>query len=84
MSAALRFFGLLDVLSSAPAGPSVALVEKPPDAPCIHARLRRLATKRSGKCGLGISRRNTINDHVHVYMNVHANIGGRTRVGAEA
>jgi len=44
MSTALRSFGLLDVLSSTPAGPSVALAEKLPDAPCIHAHLRRLAT----------------------------------------
>jgi len=44
MSTALRSFGLLDVLSSTPAEPSVALAEKLPDAPCIHARLRRLAT----------------------------------------
>jgi len=44
MSTALRSFGLLDVLSSTPAVPSVALAEKLPDAPCIHARLRRLAT----------------------------------------
>jgi hypothetical protein len=35
ISTALRSFRLLDVLSSTPAGPS---------APCIHARLRRLAT----------------------------------------
>jgi hypothetical protein len=40
---ALRSFGLLDVLSSTPAGPWVAQAEKLPDAPCIHARLRRLA-----------------------------------------
>ena len=26
-----------------------------PDAPCIHARLRRLATKPCEKCGLGAS-----------------------------
>jgi hypothetical protein len=32
-----------------PAGPSVALAEKLPDAPCIHTRLRRLATKPASK-----------------------------------
>jgi hypothetical protein len=49
MSTALRFFGLLDVLLSRPAGPSVArrLAKRR-----IHARLRRLATKPSEKCGL--------------------------------
>ena len=41
---ALRSVGLLDVLLSTPAEPSVALAEKLPDAPCIPARLRRLAT----------------------------------------
>jgi len=30
---------------------SVALGAEPPDAPCIHARLRRLATKPCEKCG---------------------------------
>jgi hypothetical protein len=49
MSTALRFFGLLDVLLSTPAGPSVARrVAKRR----IHARLRRLATKPGEKCGL--------------------------------
>jgi hypothetical protein len=37
MSTALRSVGFLDVLSSTPAGSSLR-------APCIHARLRRLAT----------------------------------------
>jgi hypothetical protein len=43
MSAALRSVELLDTMSSTSAGPSVALAEKPPDAPCLHARLRCLA-----------------------------------------
>jgi hypothetical protein len=49
MSTALRFFGLLDVLLSTPAGPSVArrLAKRR-----IHVRLRRLATKPGEKCGL--------------------------------
>ena len=38
MSTALRLFGLLDILSYMPSSPSLR-------APCIHARLRRLATK---------------------------------------
>ncbi len=45
MSTALRSVGLLDVLPSTPASPS-------PRAPCIHARLRRLATKPGEKSGL--------------------------------
>ena len=45
MSTALRSVGLLDVLSSTPA-------ELSGRAPCIHARLRRLATKPDEKCGL--------------------------------
>ena len=45
MSTALRSVGLLDVLSSTPAGSSRR-------APCIHARLRRLATEPGEKCGL--------------------------------
>ncbi len=45
MSTALRSVGLLDVLSSTPVEPSGR-------APCIHARLRRLATKSGEKCGL--------------------------------
>jgi hypothetical protein len=53
MPTALRSVGLLDILSSMPAGPSVALAGILPDAPCIHARLRRLATKPGEKCGLG-------------------------------
>jgi hypothetical protein len=50
MSIALRSVGLLDVLSSTPAEPSVArrLAKRR-----IHARLRRLATKSREKCGLG-------------------------------
>ena len=52
MSTALRSVGLLDILSSMPAGPCVALAGKLPDAPCIHARLRRLAAKPGEKCGL--------------------------------
>ncbi len=45
MSAALRSVGFLDVLSSTPA-------ESSRRAPCIHARLRRLATKPCEKSGL--------------------------------
>ena len=45
MSTALRSVGLLDALSSAPPGPSVA-------TPCSHARLHRLATDAGEKCGL--------------------------------
>ena len=45
MSTALRSVGFLDVLSSTPA-------ESSRRAPCIHARLRRLATKPGEKCGL--------------------------------
>ncbi len=45
MSTALRSIGFLDVLSSTPA-------ESFRRAPCIHARLRRLATKPGEKCGL--------------------------------
>jgi hypothetical protein len=48
MPTALRSVGLLDVLSSTSAGPSGR-------APCIRARLRRLATKPSEKSGLGRS-----------------------------
>ncbi|MFQ5737489.1 MAG: xanthine dehydrogenase family protein molybdopterin-binding subunit [Acidobacteriota bacterium] len=44
-STALRSVGLLDVLSSATAGPSVA-------TPCTHAHLHRLATIECEKCGL--------------------------------
>ncbi|MBP1624156.1 MAG: hypothetical protein H6Q07_2176 [Acidobacteria bacterium] len=47
-----RSVGFLDVLSNTPAGPSVALAGKPPDAPCIHARLHRLAAKTCEKCGV--------------------------------
>jgi len=47
MSTALRSVGLLDVLSSTPAEPSGR-------APCIHTRLRRLATKSGEKSGLGL------------------------------
>ena len=45
MSTALRSVGHLDVLSSTPAAPSGR-------APCIHARLHRLATKSGEKSGL--------------------------------
>jgi peroxiredoxin len=45
MSTALRSVGRLDVLSSTPAAPSGR-------APCIHARLHRLATKAGEKSGL--------------------------------
>ena len=38
MSTALRLFGLLDILCNMPSSPSLR-------APCIHAHLRRLATK---------------------------------------
>jgi len=51
MLTALRSVGLLDARSISSAGPSVALAGKPPDAPCFHARLRRLATKSREKCG---------------------------------
>jgi len=47
MSTALRSVGFLYVLSSTPA-------ESDHGAPCIHARLRRLATKPLEKSGLGI------------------------------
>ncbi len=50
MSTALCSVGLLDVLSSTPASPSSR-------APCIHARLRRLATKSGEKCGLESARK---------------------------
>jgi len=53
MSTALRSVGLLDILSSMHPGPSIALAGKLPDAPCIHARLRHLATKPGEKSGLG-------------------------------
>ena len=46
MPTALRSVGRLDVLSSTPAAPSRR-------ASCIHARLRRLATKPGEKSGLG-------------------------------
>ena len=49
MSTALRSVGLLDVLSSTPEAPSSR-------APCIHARLRRLATKSGEKSGLTSAR----------------------------
>jgi hypothetical protein len=52
MFTALRSVGLLDILLSMPAGPLIALAGRLPDAPCIHARLRRLATKSGEKCGL--------------------------------
>jgi len=45
MSTALRSVGRLDVLSSTPAAPSGR-------APCIHARLHRLATKSGEKSEL--------------------------------
>jgi len=51
MDTALRSLGLLDVLSSTPAGP-LSRWQRRPDAPCIHARLRRLATKLCERCGL--------------------------------
>jgi hypothetical protein len=54
MFTALRSVGLLDILMSMPAGPSVAPAGKLPDAPCIHARLHRLATKSGEECGLDI------------------------------
>jgi hypothetical protein len=44
MSTALCSIGLLDILLSMSAGPSIALAGKLPDAPCVHTRLRRLAT----------------------------------------
>jgi hypothetical protein len=45
MPAAFRSIRLLDVVQTTPASPSRR-------APCIHARLHRLATQRGGKCGL--------------------------------
>jgi hypothetical protein len=48
MSTALRSAGFLDVLSSTPA-------ESSRRAPCIHARLRLLATKPGEKCGLEVA-----------------------------
>jgi hypothetical protein len=51
---ALRSVGFLDVLSSTPAESSRRAGHKAPDAPCIHTRLRRLATKPSEKCGLAV------------------------------
>jgi hypothetical protein len=54
---ALRSVGFLDVLSSTPAESSRRAGHKAPDAPCIHTRLRRLATKPSEKCGLERLRR---------------------------
>ena len=48
MSTALRSVGRLDVLSSTPAAPSGR-------APCIHARLHRLATKSGEKSGLALA-----------------------------
>jgi hypothetical protein len=53
MSTALRSVGLLDVLSSTPAGPSRR-------APCIHARLHRLATRPGEKSGLGDERHSQV------------------------
>ena len=50
MSTALRLFGLLDIFSNMPASPSLR-------APCIHARLRRLATKSHEISGLAALRR---------------------------
>jgi hypothetical protein len=61
MSTALRSVGLLDILSSLSAGPSVALAEKLPDAPCIHDRLRLRATKPGEECGLSEPRRRSAN-----------------------
>ena len=48
MSAAMRSLGFLDVLSSAPAGPSVARRKAKRR---IHAHLHGLATKPGEKCG---------------------------------
>ena len=48
MSAALRLFGLLDILSNMPASPLLR-------APCIHARLRRLVTKPHEISGLRLT-----------------------------
>ena len=52
MSTTLRSVGFLDVLSSTPAESSLR-------APCIHARLRRLAAKPGEKCGLKTKRHET-------------------------
>ena len=48
MSTALRSAGFLDVVSSTPS-------ESSRRAPCIHARLRRLATKPREKSGLTLA-----------------------------
>ena len=60
MSTALRSVGLLDVLSKYACG---ALGR----APCIHARLRRLATKSGEKCGLevGAGCQTALGEHLH-------------------
>ena len=52
MSAALRSVVFLSVLSSTPAESSHRAGYNAPDAPCIHARLRRLATNLHEYCGL--------------------------------
>ena len=52
MSTSLGSVGFLDVLLSTPAESSRRAGYKAPDAPCIHARLRRLATKPCEECGL--------------------------------
>jgi hypothetical protein len=76
MFIALYSVGLLDILLSMPAGPSVALAGKLPDAPCIHARLRRLATKTGAKCGLASRLRSSL--HISSVLGgacTHATIG---------
>ena len=52
MSTALRSVGFLDVLSSTPAESSRRAGWEAPEAHCIHARLRRLATNPREKSGL--------------------------------
>ena len=60
MSTALRSVGFLDVLSSTPAESSRRAGWETPDAPCIHAGLRRLATKPREKSGLAFVRKPSI------------------------
>ena len=63
MSIALRLVGFLDALSSTPAEPSGR-------APCIHADLRRLATKPGEKCGLAafVLLENTVSTNLAVVI----------------
>jgi hypothetical protein len=54
MSPALRSVELLDMLSRSLRRPPSRRLNYRPDAPCIHARLRRLATNPGAECGLEI------------------------------